>query len=142
MKFTDWLEFVEDEWFEFKEVIPACYDLCKLLDSELKVEFVQKISELYTNFHYLFNNHGIEAPGKHDKRLFKKDWNRCIKSYSRLLVFEELVYTLKNKEFKIPEKMRMQFRRFKDLHLNKDKDKEYENYLKGDSDVMSEPRGL
>ncbi|KXY53529.1 hypothetical protein AT261_01370 [Bacillus cereus] len=127
MKFIDWLEFVENEWFEFKEVIPACHDLCKVLDPELKAEFVQKISELYINFHYLFNNHGIEAPGRHDKKLFKKDWNRCINSYSKLLVFEELVHTLKNKEFKIPEKMWIQFRKFKELHLNKEK---------GDSNVM------
>lgn len=139
-KFIEWLEFVEDEWFEFKEVIPVCYDLCKVLDPELRAEFVQKIAVLYTNFHYLFNNHGIEAPGGNDKKIFKKDWDRCIKSYSRLLVFEELVHTLKNKEFNIPEEMWMQFRRFKELHLNKEKG--YWNNLKSDSGVISESKEL
>ncbi|AZJ24396.1 hypothetical protein CT694_33435 (plasmid) [Bacillus wiedmannii bv. thuringiensis] len=140
MKFTDCLEFVEDEWFEFKELVPDCYDLCKVLDPDLKAEFVKKVAELYTNFHYLFNNHGIEAPGGHDKKLFKKDWDRCIKSYSKLLVFEELVHTLKWKEFKVPEKMWIQFRRFKELHLNKEKG--YWNNLKDGSNVMSDSKEM
>ncbi|MDR5021430.1 hypothetical protein FOL75_05025 [Bacillus thuringiensis] len=135
MKFTDWLEFVEDEWFEFKELVPTCYEICRVLDSQLKIEYTNKLTELYINFHYLFNNHSIEE-FKHNKKRFKKDWNKCINSYSKLLVFEEMVVTLGNEGFKIPERLWRQFRRFKELHLNKEKG--YWNDLKHGSNIVSE----
>lgn len=119
------IEFVESEWFEFrgmsenKGLIYVLYEIQNKLSPELKGEYIRKLTDLYTNFSYLFSNHSSED-WKHNEKWFKRDWNKCINSYSRLMVFEELVRTLGNKEFLFPKEIRVQFYRFKDLHLKKE----------------------
>ncbi|MBU4642992.1 hypothetical protein [Bacillus toyonensis] len=115
------IDFVEYEWFDFTGdnnktgLMKELYDLKNKLDPDLRSMFIHKITNLYTNFLYLAENHCGDS--NINKKLFKKDWNRCIYSYSRLLIFEKMIKNIGNKEFRLPKEVRCQFYRFKDLNI-------------------------
>lgn len=114
----DWIEFLENEWINFKNEYKNLYLLKEKLEFPLDEEYVRKLVLLYRAFsdlvesEYNFEDLNKYTLDRHIHRFFDTAVN--------LIKFEEMVNVLDIYEFKLSESFKSQFKKIKDKYNSAD----------------------
>lgn len=105
--FEEWLFLIEDSFLKVKNDIKELYKNKFLLDKELSILFVEKVSTFYKEFYNLYDSYSLEAPEpiEYLKKLFSSDLEELIKSYSELLYFKTVIKDLTDVKVEIPKEI-------------------------------------
>mgnify|MGYP001100407595 CR=1 FL=1 len=133
--FDQWLKLIRRSYSSIKNEITVLYKLKTLLDDELSMLFVEKVSIFYKELFNLYDGYSLEAPEPMEYLIeeFSRDLEKFIESYSELLYFKEVLKDLTGQDVDYPKVIRDVWHEIKDKYLRDFIEIKYQHFLEKES---------